>query len=258
MILTAFFGYVLPWGQMSFRAATVITNVASTIPIIGEKLVIWLWGGFSVGNATLNKFFSLHYLMPFVILGLVFVHLVFLHEFGSNNPLGLNFKVDQIPINPYFTLKDFYSIFLFIFLFSIFIFFVPNLLGHPDNYIQANPEITPEHIVPEWYLLPFYAILRSVPNKLGGVIALALAIVIILILPFISKACIRSSQFRPLYQKMFWFFLIDCFILGWIGAKPIEAPYLIIGQLSTIFYFTYFILILPVLNKLDKYLLFFK
>jgi len=251
MIFTAFLGYVLPWGQMSFWAATVITNVASTIPFIGEKLVIWLWGGFAVGNPTLNKFYSLHYLMPFIILALVMLHLIFLHEVGSSNPLGINFKVDQISFSSYFIIKDFYSVILFIIFFFIFVFFLPNLLGHPDNYIPANPESTPVHIVPEWYLLPFYAILRSIPNKLGGVIALFLAIVFIFLLPFFNTSNIRVSFFRPLYKIFFWFFLIDCILLGWIGAKPIENPYLIIGQIGTFFYFFYLLFIIPIINKIE-------
>ncbi len=252
MIVTGFFGYVLPWGQMSFWGATVITNVASTIPIVGEQLVIWLWGGFAVANPTLNKFYSLHYLMPFVILALVMLHLIFLHEYGSSNPLGINFKVDQIPFNPYFTIKDFYSIIYFFMFFSILIFFSPNLLGHPDNYIPANPESTPTHIVPEWYLLPFYAILRSIPNKLGGVIALFLSIVVIFLLPFLNNSNIRVSLFRPIYKFSFWFFLIDCLLLGWIGAKPIESPYLIIGQIATSFYFIYILLIIPFINSIES------
>jgi quinol-cytochrome oxidoreductase complex cytochrome b subunit len=253
MIVTGFFGYVLPWGQMSFWGATVITNVASTIPYVGDQLVIWLWGGFAVANPTLNKFYSLHYLLPFVILALVFLHLIFLHEFGSSNPLGINFKVDQITFNPYFTIKDFYSVIYFFMFFFVFVFFVPNLLGHPDNYIPANPEATPAHIVPEWYLLPFYAILRSIPNKLGGVIALLFALVSLFILPFLNNSNIRSSQFRPIYKISFWFFLIDCILLCWIGAKPIEDPYLIIGQYATGFYFIYLIILIPLINLFEHY-----
>jgi ubiquinol-cytochrome c reductase cytochrome b/c1 subunit len=252
MIGTAFMGYVLPWGQMSFWAATVITNLASAIPVIGLDVVYWLWGGFSVDNATLNRFFSFHYLLPFILVGLVAVHIFLLHEDGSNNPLGLDIvKVDKAPFAPYFTIKDVFGIVVFLVLFCFLVFFEPNLLGHPDNYIPANPLVTPAHIVPEWYFLPFYAILRSIPNKLGGVILLLSAIFVLLLLPFIFKQSVRSSQFRPFCSLMFWFFLSDCFLLGWLGGQPVEVPYILAGQLCTLFYFVYFLVILPLISKIE-------
>lgn len=252
MILTAFMGYVLPWGQMSFWAATVITNLVSAVPIIGQDILIWLWGGFAVDNATLNRFFSFHYLFPFILAGLVGIHLIYLHEHGSNNFLGIIFKYDKIPFTPYFTIKDIYGIILFFILYSYFIFFDPVYLGHPDNFIVANPLVTPNHIVPEWYFLPFYAILRSVPNKLIGVLLLLASILILLIFPFFTKANIVSGYFRPFYQYFFWLFFYNCLLLGWIGGKVIEEPFYFLGQLFTWYYFLYFIFFLPILGFLEK------
>ncbi len=252
MILTAFMGYVLPWGQMSFWAATVITNLASAVPVIGDSIVYWLWGGFSVDNPTLNRFFSLHYLFPFIIVALVGLHIIFLHENFSNNPLGIKSNTDQIPFGPYFLIKDLYGVILFLMFFSVFLYFAPNYLGHTDNYIPANPMVTPTHIVPEWYFLPFYAILRSVPDKLGGVILLLASILILLGLPFITKSDIRSSSFRLLHKIFFWIFFFDCLILGWIGGKSIETPFYELGQIATGFYFAYFLIILPGCNLLEN------
>lgn len=252
MMATAFMGYVLPWGQMSFWGATVITNLFSAIPYIGEHIVYWLWGGFSVDNATLNRFFSLHYLMPFVLAGCVGLHLLVLHSSGSNNPLGIWSARDRVSFVPYYYVKDLYGLILFLLFFSFFVYFSPNLLGHPDNYIEANPLVTPAHIVPEWYFLPFYAVLRSIPDKLGGVIAMFLSILVLLFLPFLANTDIRSSQFRPIYRKLFWFLLIDCFILGWIGGKTPEYPYIQIGQLATVYYFAYFLLLIPVLGLFER------
>lgn len=254
MILTAFLGYVLPWGQMSFWAATVITNLASAIPWdIGQVIVNWLWGGFSVSNATLNRFFSLHYFLPFILFLLSFLHLVLLHENGSNNPLGVGFKIDNISFI-YYVIKDIYGVIFFFFVFFYFIFFIPNYLGHSDNYILANPLVTPTHIVPEWYFLPFYAILRSVPDKLLGVILLLMAIFILLILPFLLKIQIRASLFKPLYFINFWFFFFNCLLLGWVGGKPIETPFLEIGKFTTIFYFAYFLCIIPFTQFIENFI----
>lgn len=252
MILTAFMGYVLPWGQMSFWAATVITNLASAVPFCGDLIVKWLWGGFSVDNATLNRFFSLHYFLPFVIAFLVVIHLVLLHQFRSNNPLGVN-TVDSLFFAPYFTLKDLVGAIIFFQIFFLFVYFAPNLAGHSDNYIPANPLVTPTHIVPEWYFLPFYAILRSVPNKLGGVVLMLLAILVLFFFPFLTKQLVCSNRFRPLHKSVYWFFVFNCVLLGWIGGKSIETPFYEIGQVATLFYFVYFIILIPILNKIERF-----
>jgi len=252
MMATAFMGYVLPWGQMSFWGATVITNLFSAVPYAGGAIVEWLWGGFSVGNATLNRFFSLHYLMPFAIVAMVIVHLSLLHKDGSNNPLGINTNVDYIPFYPYFYVKDLFSFMLFALFFAFFVFFYPNLLGHPDNYIPANPMSTPAHIVPEWYFLPFYAILRSIPDKLGGVVAMISAVLILMVLPLVNTSEVRSTKFRPLFALAYWFFVSDFIILGWIGQKPVESPFAEIGLAATIFYFVFLIVLVPVIGIVEK------
>jgi quinol-cytochrome oxidoreductase complex cytochrome b subunit len=255
MMATAFMGYVLPWGQMSFWAATVITNLFSAFPIVGEPIVAWLWGGFSVDNATLNRFFSFHYLLPFLIVGAVLAHLAVLHQNGSNNPLGVNGSIDKISFYPYFVIKDLFSwVIAFIFYFG-FVYFAPNYLGHTDNYIEANAMVTPAHIVPEWYFLPFYAILRSIPHKLGGVIAMFAALLVLLLLPYLNTSEVRSSSFRPLHRQFFWLLVLDYFILGWIGGCAPETPYLEIGQLATFFYFIYFLFIIPILGLIEKRLM---
>lgn len=253
MMATGFIGYVLPWGQMSFWGATVITNLFSAIPVVGNEIVYWLWGGFSVDNPTLNKFFSLHYLLPFVILAVVLLHIIFLHEHGSNNPLGMRGVVDQLSFTPYSTFKDLFTIICFSIFFGFFVYFTPNMLGHPDNYIAANPMVTPPHIVPEWYYLPFYAILRSIPDKLGGVIAMFGAILILFIIPFYVKADIRSAAFRPLYKVLFWLFFIDTLFLAWVGGNPVKYPFYELGQFCTFFYFSYFIVLLPLCCYIEKY-----
>lgn len=253
MVVTAFLGYVLPWGQMSFWAATVITNLVSALPYVGSDIVIWIWGGYSVDNATLNRFFSLHYFFPFVIVGLVIFHLLLLHNYKSNNPLGVDFIKDSIPFYPYYIVKDLYGTVIFFIIFSFFLFFAPNYLGHPDNYIPANPMVTPPHIVPEWYFLPFYAILRAVPDKLFGVLALALAIVSLFLLPYLSVTEVRSVNFRPISHFLFWLFLFDCLFLGWLGSKPVEFPYVLISQLATFFYFSYFFIFSPFVIWFEKF-----
>jgi len=254
MMATAFMGYVLPWGQMSFWGATVITNLFSAIPLVGESIVTWLWGGFSVDNPTLNRFYALHYLLPFVIVGVVVLHIVALHTHGSNNPLGIDTKgpQDSIPFHPYYTIKDLFGLGVFLLVFCAFVFFAPNYLGHPDNYIPANPLVTPAHIVPEWYFLPFYAILRAVPDKLGGVLLMFAAIFVLIILPWLDRSPVRSARFRPVYKWFFWLLLIDVFVLGWAGGKPAEGWYIIVGRLATAYYFLHFLVIVPLLGKMER------
>ena len=250
MMATAFMGYVLPWGQMSFWGATVITNLFSAIPLVGESIVTLLWGGFSVDNPTLNRFFSLHYLLPFVIVGVVVLHIVALHRFGSNNPLGIDVRGEQdtVSFHPYYTVKDMFGLSAFLTIMAAIVFFLPNSMGHPDNYIPANPMVTPAHIVPEWYFLPFYAILRAVPDKLLGVLAMFAAIGVLFILPWLDRSPVRSATFRPIYKIMFWVFLIDCVALTYLGAKPAEGIYVILSRLCTVYYFFHFIILLPALS----------
>jgi ubiquinol-cytochrome c reductase cytochrome b subunit len=245
MMATAFMGYVLPWGQMSFWGATVITNLFSAVPIYGGLIVEWLWGGFSVDQATLNRFYSLHYLLPFVIAGVTMLHLCLLHKYGSNNPLGINTDITSVPFYPYFYVKDFFSFWVFLFGYLSLVFFAPNMLGHPDNYIPANPMVTPAHIVPEWYFLPFYAILRSIPNKLGGVLAMFGAIAVWLLLPIINISSTRSNIFKPLTSLNYWFIVSNFLILGWIGQQPVEYPFMEIGMFTTVLYFLLFLVIVP-------------
>ena len=252
MMAIGFLGYVLPYGQMSLWGATVITNLLSAIPVFGQDIVELIWGGFSVSNATLNRFFSLHYLLPFLLAALVVAHLIALHEHGSNNPNGVTSSADRYAFHPYFIFKDLVTIFAFFLALSVIIFFYPNLLGHSDNYIPADPMVTPPSIVPEWYLLPFYAILRSIPNKLVGVVAMFGSLLILLILPLTDLSRIRGSQFRPLMKLAHWFFVVNFFILLWIGACHPETPYLEIGQVSTAFYFIWFIVIVPAIGIIEN------
>ncbi len=253
MMATAFMGYVLPWGQMSFWGATVITNLFSAIPFIGDSIVTFLWGGFSVDNPTLNRFFALHYLMPFLIVGVVILHLVALHRFGSNNPIGIDPSgpQDTVPFHPYYTIKDFFGLSVFLTLFAAAIFFFPNFMGHPDNYIPANPMQTPAHIVPEWYFLPFYAILRAVPDKLGGVLAMFGAIAVLFILPWLDRSPIRSGNFRPIFKIFFWVFFADCIALGYLGGMPAEGIYVVLSRVATAWYFLHFLVILPLLSVIE-------
>nr|YP_010134483.1 cytochrome b [Pseudonoorda nigropunctalis]QWM93973.1 cytochrome b [Pseudonoorda nigropunctalis] len=248
LMATAFMGYVLPWGQMSFWGATVITNLLSAIPYLGNMLVTWIWGGFAIDNATLTRFYTFHFILPFIILMMTMIHLLFLHQTGSNNPLGINSNLDKIPFHPFFTYKDLIGFIMIIFMLILMTLTNPYLLGDPDNFIPANPLVTPVHIQPEWYFLFAYAILRSIPNKLGGVIALILSILILIILPFTFNKKIQGIQFYPLNQIMFWIMVSTIILLTWIGARPVENPYIMTGQLLTILYFSYYI-INPLLSK---------
>nr|WFP43316.1 cytochrome b [Sanaa intermedia] len=242
IMATAFMGYVLPWGQMSFWGATVITNLLSAIPYLGTTLVQWVWGGFAVDNATLTRFFTFHFVLPFIVSAMVMIHLLFLHQTGSNNPLGVNSNLDKIPFHPYFSFKDILGFIIMIMLLTILTLINPYLLGDPDNFTPANPLVTPIHIQPEWYFLFAYAILRSIPNKLGGVIALVVSIAILMIMPFYKKNNFRTMQFYPLNQMIFWFMTAVIILLTWIGARPVEDPYIITGQVLTILYFLFYLI----------------
>ena len=257
MMATAFMGYVLPWGQMSFWGATVITSLFTAIPVIGQTIVDWLWGGFTVNNATLNRFFSLHFFLPFIIAGVSVIHLALLHKDGSNNPLGTDGNVDKIPFYPYFFIKDLFAFFCFLFVFVFFVFFYPNLMGHPDNYIPADPMHTPAHIVPEWYFLPFYAILRSIPDKLGGVAAMGGALIILFFIPFTNTSEIRSTNFRPLFKICFWLLVADFLVLGWVGQKPVNDIYIYVGQIATVYYFLFFLILIPVVGIIEAKLIYY-
>nr|YP_010613663.1 cytochrome b [Delias belladonna]WAR69294.1 cytochrome b [Delias belladonna] len=255
LMMTAFMGYVLPWGQMSFWGATVITNLLSAIPYLGTTLLNWLWGGFAVDNATLTRFYTFHFLLPFIILTMTIIHLLFLHQTGSNNPLGINSNLDKIPFHPYFTFKDLIGFMIILFILIILTLTNPNILGDPDNFIPANPLVTPIHIQPEWYFLFAYAILRSIPNKLGGVMALMLSILILTILPFTFNKKIQGNQFYPLNQIIFWSMITTIILLTWIGARPVETPFILIGQILTVIYFSYYI-VNPVISKIWDKLMF--
>ncbi len=254
MMATAFMGYVLPWGQMSFWGAKVITNLFSAIPFVGDSVTTWLWGGYSVDNPTLNRFFSLHYLLPFVLAGVVGLHIWALHVPGNNNPTGVTVKSgqDTVPFHPYYTLKDGFAIVVFFLFFAFWVFFRPDYLGHAINYEPANPLVTPAHIVPEWYYLPFYAILRSIPDKLGGVIAMFGSILILFVLPWLDTSRVRSGNYRPIFKGFFVVFAIACVALGYIGSKPAEGAYLIWGRILTAYYFIHFLVILPLLGLLEN------
>jgi len=277
MMATAFMGYVLPWGQMSFWGATVITNLFSAFPLIGEKIVTLLWGGFAVDNPTLNRFYALHYLLPFVIVGVVVLHYLALHRFGSNNPIGIDMKgpQDWVPFHPYYTTKDMFGLGVFLLFYCFWLFWAPNALGDPDNYIPANPLSTPQHIVPEWYFLPFYAILRAIPDKLLGVIAMFSSVLILLVLPWLDRSPVRSARFRPAYRKFFWLFLFDCIVLLLVGKYPPDAywevfnfsiiageeaahgnhfaiPLKTMGALATFWYFAHFLIVMPLLSIFER------
>jgi quinol-cytochrome oxidoreductase complex cytochrome b subunit len=251
MMATAFMGYVLPWGQMSFWGATVITNLFSAIPLVGDAITTWLWGGYSVDNPTLNRFFALHYLMPFMLIGVVILHVWALHVSGQNNPTGVevkNVQRDTLPFTPFATVKDSFALVVFLIFFSWWVFYAPNYLGHADNYIEANPLVTPAHIVPEWYFLPFYAILRAIPSKLGGVIAMFGSIAILAFLPWLDTSKVRSANYRPVYRVFFIVFVLTCIGLGYLGAMPAEGGYVLASRLLTLYYFGFFLVILPLLG----------
>jgi ubiquinol-cytochrome c reductase cytochrome b subunit len=254
MMATAFMGYVLPWGQMSYWAATVITNLFSAIPGVGHAIVTFLWGGFAVSNPTLNRFYSLHYLLPFIIVAVVGLHLIALHTHGSNNPLGIDAKgpQDTIPFHPYYTIKDAFGLLVFLIFFSLIVFYAPNFLTNPDNYIPADPLKTPLDIVPEWYFLPFYAILRSVPSKLFGVILLFSSIFILFVLPWLDTSPVRSARFRPVYKWVFWLLAVDVVVLGWVGDHRPEGAFILIGRLATLYYFTHFLILFPLIGKIER------
>ncbi|MER9296747.1 cytochrome b N-terminal domain-containing protein [Mesorhizobium sp. M0621] len=254
MMATAFFGYVLPWSQMAFWGATVVTNLFSAVPVIGESIVTWLWGGYSVDNPTLQRFYALHYLLPFVIVGVVMLHLVALHRHGSNNPLGIdrNGPGDSIPFHPYYTVKDLLGLAAFLLVFAFFVFYLPNYLNDPTAYIPANPLQTPAEVVPQWYFLPFFAILRSIPNKLLGVIAMFSAVGVLFVLPWLDISKVRSARFRPIYKWVFWFLVIDVIVLGWVGANKPEGFFVLIGRVGTFYYFFHFLVVMPFLGIFER------
>ncbi|MBK1669728.1 cytochrome b [Rhodovibrio sodomensis] len=254
MMATAFMGYTLPWGQMSYWGATVITNMFSAVPVFGDEITRWLWGGFAVGNPTLQRFFSLHYLLPFLIVGAVMLHLVALHRYGSNNPTGIEPKghQDQVPFHPYYTVKDLFGLGVFLIALSLFVFYAPNYLGHAINYQPADPLVTPPHIVPEWYFLPFYTILRAVPNKLGGVLLMFGSVLILFALPWLDRSPVRSGRYRPLFKQFFWLLVLDVLVLGYVGAMPPSGIWPTIGRVATAYYFIFFLVILPLLGVFER------
>ncbi len=254
MMATGFLGYVLPWGQMSYWGATVITNLLSVIPFVGDKIVVWLWGGYSVGDPTLTRFYAFHFVLPFVICAVVGLHLWALHQHKSNNPVGIDLKKesDYIPFHPYYTIKDIFGLGMYLIPFTFMVFYAPEYLGHTDNNIPADPLVTPAHIVPEWYFLPFYAILRAIPIKELGVAAMFGAILVLFVLPWLDSHKVRSARFRPIYRQVYWLFLANFVLLGWCGMMPPEGIYVIIAQASTAFYFGFFLVIMPLLSKFEK------
>ena len=254
MMGTAFTGYVLPWGQMSFWGATVISNMVTVIPIAGKPIVEWLWGGYTVNNPTLNRFYSVHYVLPFLIAGVSIIHLALLHKEGSNNSIGSDSGIDDIPFYPYFFSKDIFALCCFLTFFAFFVLYFPNFLNHPDNCIPADPLETPAHVVPEWYFLLFYAILRSIPHKAGGIIAMLAAILVLFLLPFLNNSYIRNTTFRPIFKLFFWFFVSDCIILTWIGQMPVKTVYVLIGQIGTIYYFVFFLFLVPLIAEFENVL----
>ena len=258
MMGTAFTGYVLPWGQMSFWGATVITNMVTVIPVAGKPIVEWLWGGYTVNNPTIHRFYTIHFLLPFIIAGLSLIHLTLLHQVGSNSPIGSDTGTDDVSFYPYFVEKDLFAFTIYLFVFASLVFYAPNLLNHPDNCIPADPLETPAHVVPEWYFLPFYAILRSIPNKAGGIIAMGAAILILLLIPYINTSWVRNTTYRPIFKFFFWLFISDFIILTWVGQKPVRDTYIEVGQIATGYYFLFFLVILPVVGRIETILAFHK
>ena len=252
MMATAFTGYVLPWGQMSFWGATVITSMFTVIPVAGKAIVEWLWGGFTVNNPTLNRFFSIHFILPFLISGVTLIHLALLHKDGSNNPIGSDAGIDDVPFYPYLVSKDMFAFFCFLFFFGTFVFYFPNVLNHPDNCIPADPMETPAHVVPEWYFLPFYAILRAIPNKAGGILTMGGAIAVLFLIPFNNTSDIRNTTYRPIFKVFYWTLIAVWIVLTWIGQCPVEDIYAFIGVLCTIYYYAFFIVVVPVVGKIES------
>ena len=254
MMATAFTGYVLPWGQMSFWGATVITNMVTIVPIAGKYILQWLWGGYTITNPTLNRFFTIHFILPFVIVGVTLIHLAILHKEGSNNPIGSDRGTDDVTFFPYFVTKDLFALSCFLFVFCFFVFYFPNMLNHPDNYIPADPLETPAHVVPEWYFLPYYAILRSIPHKTGGILTMGGSILVLFIIPFLNTSEIRSTTFRPIFKLFFWIFISDFILLTWVGQKPMKTSYILLGQIATVYYFVFFLILLPMAGRIEFFL----
>lgn len=258
MMATAFTGYVLPWGQMSLWGATVITNMVTAIPVAGKPIVQWLWGGYTVANPTLNRFYTLHFVLPFVIAGVTLIHLALLHKVGSSSPIGSDTGVDDVPFYPYFFSKDLFAFSVYLLVFGIFVFYFPNVLNHPDNYIPADPLHTPAHVVPEWYFLPYYAILRSIPHKAGGIVAMLGSLLVLFLIPFTNTSEIRNTTYRPIFKIFFWLFIADFIVLTFIGEKPVRDAYIFTGQVATFYYFLFFFVLIPVVGKVEFFLVHYK
>lgn len=258
MMATSFTGYVLPWGQMSLWGATVITNMVTVIPFAGKSIVQWIWGGYTVGNPTLQRIYTLHFTLPFVMVGMTFIHLILLHKVGSSNPLGCDAGIDDIPFYPYMVSKDLFAFSIYLLVFATFVFYFPNVLNHPDNCIPANPMKTPAHVVPEWYFLPYYAILRSIPTKAAGILTMFGSLLVLFIIPFINTSRIRSTTFRPLFKFFFWLFISDFIVLGWLGQKPMRKTFIFAGQVATAYYFIFFLAAIPIVGKIEHYLIYKK
>lgn len=257
MMATAFTGYVLPWGQMSLWGATVITNMVTIIPVAGQYIVEWLWGGYTVGNPTLSRFYSIHFVLPFLIAGMTLIHLALLHKVGSNSPIGSDTGVDDVPFYPYFVSKDLFAFSVYLLVFATFVFYFPNVLNHPDNYIPADAIHTPAHVVPEWYFLPYYAILRSIPHKTGGILAMFGSLVVLFLVPYINTSDIRNTTYRPIFKFFFWLFIADFVVLAWAGQKPVKDTYILTGQIATVYYFLFFLVLLPVSGAIEKMLVYY-